>query len=293
MAEISLLDAATHSINLFETDACARFWKVGGQGAKQFRVGREVVEKIAELAREHPDLYESQRLFAKAPFPNSYVEFDMEGFHSGYDRLGVLVCGDLASVVVEPDRNEGKAMIGASLVVISDEGFRVRSWPGSKQELTADDKQAAARYVGFAEVLWLLMHRPGVVKVQQVPGKQKVIRGKLRPMRAHSVLTIDLAAKDIVRTIIGDGRKGSGVREHEVRGTWVHLKHDRSCEHQWSKVERPPLEPDTFQCPCCGTKRVWRKDHVRGEHSRGNKFNTYQVVDSRLKESSEKRPRPS
>jgi hypothetical protein len=58
-------------------------------------------------------------------------------------------------------------------------------------------------------------------------------------------------------------------------------------------VERLSYEPATFQCPCCGTRRVWRRDHVRGEHSRGNKFNIYQVVDSRLKETSEKQPRPS
>ena len=135
----------------------------------------------------------------------------------------------------------------------------------------------------FDDLVNAVVPRAKREEITKLPNKINILtpsRGKMEIASTQG--TLDLAAKDIARTIIGDGRKGSGVREHEVRGTWVHLQHVRSCEHQWSRVDRPPLEPDTYNCPCCGTRRVWRRDHVRGEHSRGNKFNTYFVKDSRL-----------
>ncbi len=246
------------------------------QHAKRFRVSEETGVMLFNLFRENPDLYESQRGFAVPPFPEVYVEFENEG---PYQNTGVLWAEN--QVVTMASAGTG-VICNAHTVDVLEDGLLVRNERPDEnlpQEYTEQDMERhAIKSAALLEILWLLMHRPGVVRATQVAGRQTVVKGKLKPVRAHSVLTIDLSAKEIPKRIEANGSRGAGVREHQVRGTWVHLKHDRSCTHAWHRIDRKPFEPDTYECPSCGTRRVWRKDHVRGEHSRGNVFHTYQVI---------------
>lgn len=127
------------------------------------------------------------------------------------------------------------------------------------------------------------MHRPGAVKRIDHPDRKVIGREGFTRYLAHSVLTIDLAKKDIVQAIHQNGHRGAGVREHNVMGHWVHLHHDRRCTHVWERRDRPEGQPARYDCHQCGTSRVWRKDFVRGDASLGKKMHTYEVTDSRLK----------
>ena len=248
--------------------------------AKRFWIGRELIGKILILVRDNPDTYHQMRKFAKPPFESCYIEFD------GLDDSLVtgLLWAESRVVVLNRGPKTGWVMPSRLTVLVKEDGFEVRDQrPGEPIEDERDGlMDHLVQTVGMIEVLWLLMHQPGLVKGVEVKGRQKVIKGKLRPARAHTVLTIDLAARDIMKRIMANGSRGSGVREHEVRGTWVHLNHNRRCTHQWERVERPEGKPERWTCPCCDTLRVWRKDHVRGDAKRGNKFHTYEVKDSRL-----------
>jgi hypothetical protein len=252
-----------------------------GMGAKRFLVNHDMAVKLIDLFQGEPDLYLEQRRFAKPPFDKVYVEYRVEDnlAIAGHGYHGILIQDQKVVWLSATDGEEIKA--GTSYALIEESGIRVKDW--TEEGDSPEAKEFLVMFVAMTEILWLLMHRPGMVKTLSVPGKQKVVKGKLRPVRAHSVLTIDLAAKDIARSVMSDGRKGSGVREHQVRGTWVHYHLPPArCAHDWQKVDREVWKPERFYCPKCEAFRSWRRDHVRGEHSRGNKFHTYEVKDSRL-----------
>jgi len=248
--------------------------------AKKFVLSKATAEKIYRLWRDHPGLYEDQRQFAKPPFPACYVEFT-----HGSAVIGLLWAEGRTVMLTS---SLSGAHLGRITVDVLESGLlardqrpKVEYHPDSpKKEMV----EQTVTHTALVEILWLLMHRPGVITTRANPDRKTLTRTGLKTYRAHTVLTIDLAEKDLAKTITADGSRGSGVREHEVRGTWVHLYHVRSCTHQWSRVDRPAGAAERWTCPCCGTMRVWRKDHVRGEHKRGNKFHTYHVKDSNLED---------
>ena len=254
------------------------FIKEGGS-AKRFLCGVETTNRVFELMFRHPDLYESQRQFALPPFDNTYVQFTFDD--SGLVRhAGVLRIGDTATLMTDVAQpGPDTIRIGFHRLTFHDDGVRTSLW-GSDQDLSSAERQDGSKqiaaYGGMTEVLWLIMHRPGLVQSLHIPSSQKVIKGKLRPFRAHSVLTIDLSLKDLAQTIQANNSRGPN-REHQVRGTWVHLGISPGCTHDWHKVERPEGKPDRYECSCCKGLRVWRRDHVRGDASLGTKFHTYEV----------------
>lgn len=240
--------------------------------AKRFRVETETSRRISALVEGHRELYVDQRTFAKPPFESVFVQF--EGIEAD-NPIGVLVQSNECMVVTSL---YGEAYWSRYKVIIEDAGLRLIDQrpevPIGVDESTL--KGAAIAWVAMTEVLFLLMHKPGVVRSTAVAAKQQVVKGKLRPYRAHTVLNIDLSPKEIQKRIVGNGSRGPN-REHEVRGTWVHLRINRDCIHQWSRAEVKEGMPERWGCHCCKGIRVWRRDHVRGNHDLGNRFHTYNV----------------
>ena len=246
-----------------------------GRAAKRFLVEPDTAMHIFGLMFEHPDLYESQRQFAKPPFPDTYVEFRFdERTANPFAFAGVLRQGDTATLLTA----EADQIIRVDFKQIHflPDGLLAKPWPGRNVSAEEDPNRRVVAFAGMTEVLWLLMHRPNVVRIDKVPTKQQIIKGKLRPFRAHSVLTIDLSRQATTRIIQDNGSRGPN-REHQVRGSRVHLGISRSCTHDWHRVEMPEGRPERYECARCKGIRVWRRDHVRGDGKLGTKFHTYEV----------------
>lgn len=148
--------------------------------AKVFIVDEATTMKLFGLVDEHRDLYESQRQFAKPPFDCTYVEFNP----TGNSRSGVIRNGDMAMQVA--DLSDGKYRLSKSFIRVEDAGLRAVERPGLVSH--EEEKVAAVQFVGLSEILWLLMHRPGVVKgptgsrqTEGDPGKAAAHAGAQRP----------------------------------------------------------------------------------------------------------------
>lgn len=253
--------------------------------AKKFLIEPDVGQKLYDLWKQAPELYEEQRRFAKPPFPETYVEYRIP-YEVDPSQLGSVGLFWAEGRTITLAEGPSGVLLGRITVDVLDTGLLARDQrphiafqESAPKEMLVEN---AIYQTAITEILWILLHRPGLVKLRDVPDRKVLARDGLKSCKAHNAITIDLAAKDIAKTLTRDGSRGSGVREHHVRGTWVHLKHVRSCAHNWQEVVRKQFEPITFDCPICGTRRVFRADHYRGDASRGNTFNTYEVKDSRL-----------
>lgn len=130
---------------------------------------------------------------------------------------------------------------------------------------------------GCVRNMWaalLLLNQQKITKLQFEKPKAVLYRGKRRVYAAHNVVTIDLLGHKTIRQAMTSGMRES-PRRHEVRGHWVRYHLDRSCDHVF------PMEPDVddrFPCKKCGGFRVWRKDSIRGDASKGWVFKDYDVT---------------
>jgi hypothetical protein len=129
--------------------------------------------------------------------------------------------------------------------------------------------------IGAACLLLLHGNKRGV-HVQQVPHRRGFFKSKPAVYRAHGVVTIKLGPHDTIRRIVFGARESPRV--HDVMGTWVHYHHDRRCEHDWQKIEMVD-DRERYQCTRCPTLRTWRKEHVRGDATKGIKTKTYSVTE--------------
>jgi hypothetical protein len=267
-----------------KTSAITKFHRKG-LASKRFRLDWEESRKLLELTRNHSEIYGEMRAFAKPPFPETYVELPVEdvnldGTGEAAAFFGILrIGGRVSFYVVIPDRQH----IGMlnSYVDVRPNGLFANMWPGTRGHMNDEEVASlftiSVRLTAITEVLWLLMHQPHspIIRTDVAKG---VSCGATAPRfwAAHSVLTIDLSRRKNPKELFYHGKKG-GIREHEVRGTWVHYRLDRRCIHSWERVERPEGSPERWECAHCNAMRVWRRDHVRGNGKLGTKFHDYEV----------------
>lgn len=276
-----LLDQLPHSGRWMDSvpESLTRFIN-RGRAAKRFLVEPETAEHVFGLIFRHPELYESQRAFAKPPFESTYVEFRFDpklvrpvsGTFLAY--AGVLRIGNTATLLTAEE--DAIIRVDFNRIEIEESGLRVRFWTGEAPSEADDFRHRIVSFAGMTEVLWLLMHKPKVVRTEQVPTTQKIVKGKLRPVRAHSLLTINLSHRDLEKAIRRTEDRGPN-RKHDVRGSWVHIGILKGCTHEWSRVEMPEGKPERWACSRCKGIRVWRKEHVRGDEARGRKTHDYEV----------------
>jgi hypothetical protein len=138
--------------------------------------------------------------------------------------------------------------------------------------------------------LMLLLNRPHLTEYRQsVPRALGWIGNKRKPLLDHTVVTIPIDARPVIRSI-GQPGVGEGPlrRRHRVRGTWCHNEEAREyaaiagCIHEWQPDtawrDDDPDDPDHYKCEVCGGKRWWRVEHKRGSEALGQTDSEYQVT---------------
>lgn len=245
--------------------------------ARRFMVDHDTMERAYALAHENLDLYESMRQFAKAPFPHCYLESDASSTVGVPDaRFGFIVT-DRWFYEIQPSDRPGYVMINR-MAYDRARGTTEEVWqPDSANtaQERAELRRSVTRGHRMIETLFLLMHAPRGVQITEKPAHRKLVKGKQKAYAAHSVITIDLSAKE-ARRVIADGSRGP-IRAHEVRGHWMHLHRVRGCSHEWRAVPVEPDRPERWVCDC-GTVRVWRKPHQKGDATLGYVTHQYHVT---------------
>jgi hypothetical protein len=131
----------------------------------------------------------------------------------------------------------------------------------------------------------LMLNRPKVTTLTVMPRRQGFIGNKLKPFLSHSVISINLDARETVRQIGSPADASAPKRRHEVRGHWCQNEKAKAgsrhgCIHEWRPARIEEItsrmqadDPDDttrrWACPLCGGKRWWRKDHQRGHGGEG------------------------
>jgi hypothetical protein len=108
-----------------------------------------------------------------------------------------------------------------------------------------------------------------------VASKGFVAKGRYRRFVDHSVIRLNVPAKEyriVAKKAVGAAAK---QRRHSVRGFW--RKHwmfpgIASCSHQWVAHD------DIVECSECGRRRFWIKEHERGDASLGYVLHDYAVT---------------
>lgn len=120
----------------------------------------------------------------------------------------------------------------------------------------------------------LLLHQKKGISLTERSAHRAMYRGKSRPFMAHHVVTITLDGPVEIRRALTAGT-GETRRAHEVPAHYAHRYGTRNCEHVWNKREN---EEHHWDCPKCGRFRYLRRDHIRGDASKGFVKKSYEVT---------------
>jgi len=130
--------------------------------------------------------------------------------------------------------------------------------------------------IGAACLLLIHGHKQGgTIRIDQVPHRQGIWRGKRKVFASHGVVSIKLTEKQTIRRLVFGHRKSPIL--HDVMGTWVHYHRDRHCDHDWHRLS--DVDHERYQCSKCPTLRSWRAAHARGDGSKGIKTKIYSVTE--------------
>lgn len=245
--------------------------------ARIFKLDTSASDRITWLANNHDDLIDSMRPWAKPPFDSILLDFLMwDGpEHGSATQIGLLLSNGWAwlhfwktntpyeNTIICPTR-----AFFDSRGVVCQAAFRSGSIEGLPES-------EWARMLRVYYAFCLLLHAPKGVQITEKPAHRKLVKGKQKAYAAHSIITIDLSAKE-ARRVIADGSRGP-IRAHEVRGHWMHLNRVRGCSHEWRAVPVEPDRPERYVCDC-GTVRVWRKAHQKGDATLGYVTHQYHVT---------------
>lgn len=157
-------------------------------------------------------------------------------------------------------------------------------------------KENVGVYKSALSCLFLLNDR---IKQQlvHVSPHQKIVRGKLKTIHRHDVVTIDLDIPQIRK--VYDTHIGTHATpiEHEISEHWVHYDLSTQCTHDWvpfqseEATERDlkaghekPLRREV--CKFCGGRRTRKPVAIAGDPSKGSNVGKkqYRVVASKEKE---------
>ncbi len=120
----------------------------------------------------------------------------------------------------------------------------------------------------------LLLHQKKGIALTEKPAYRTMYRGKSRPFMSHNVVTITLDGPVEIRKAMSSG-SGETRRAHEVPAHYAHRYGTRTCEHVWVKRE---TEENHWDCSKCGRFRYLRRDHIRGDASKGFVKKSYNVT---------------
>ena len=124
----------------------------------------------------------------------------------------------------------------------------------------------------YAAALLLLQQKKGVM-LSERSAYRAMYRGKSRPFMAHNTVTITLDGPVQIRRAFN--HTGETRRAHEVPSHYAHRHGTRNCEHVWSKRE---AEENHWDCTKCGRFRYLRRQHMRGDASKGFVKKSYNVT---------------
>lgn len=125
-------------------------------------------------------------------------------------------------------------------------------------------------------VILLLLTRPDkpIISTSVVPRSSGLRKGRRVVYMDYHKVSIHIDQRTAIKNINLEYPTGIIRRRHEVRGHWVQTRKTRtSCEHEWDAIT-----VDKFVCVKCGIKRWWRKNHLRGDASKGFTTKDYKVV---------------
>lgn len=120
----------------------------------------------------------------------------------------------------------------------------------------------------------LLLNQKKVIQLTDKPAHRQMHRGKSRSFMAHSVVTITLDSPVEIRRSMHTGERES-PRAHEVPAHFAHRHGEKLCEHNWIKRDDGH---EHWDCTKCGRFRYRRKEHMRGDASKGFVKRTYNVT---------------
>ena len=104
------------------------------------------------------------------------------------------------------------------------------------------------------------------------PKGSKFVGGKSRPYMAYNRLILELPKEKLLNAVeeyVGDQINDSR-RRHEVMPTWCYRKNSGriDCDHEWDRMEERTSNI-WHKCKHCGRIRWRRKEHERGDASKG------------------------
>lgn len=124
----------------------------------------------------------------------------------------------------------------------------------------------------------LMLHQKRHITINDHPYERRMSRGKSRVFMAHHTITIHLESDAEIRRAFTTGERGS-PRRHQVPAHFAHRGGTRACEHHWIQREDAKTgEPVTrWGCPYCGRFRWLRREHLRGDATKGWSGHDYDV----------------
>lgn len=154
--------------------------------------------------------------------------------------------------------------------------FRVGifSGPDLPREAIESIMRGSAGEIRYLLTAILFLHMKRGVSIGSVPFERKMSRGKSRVFMEHHVVTINLEGIPEMRRAFEITDRAS-PRAHEVPSHFAHRYGDTNCEHHWIAREN---EPTHWDCPLCGRFRYLRKQHMRGDASKGFITKEYSVI---------------
>lgn len=115
-------------------------------------------------------------------------------------------------------------------------------------------------------VLSLINEVPVITNAVPATGYKTVGMNKIRYM-SYSNILLKVPKTEPTRFVL-NRIKGAidSRRRHKVRGHWAHshLIGKKNCDHVWLK-----LTENREECNLCGKLRWWRKEHMRGDATKG------------------------
>lgn len=269
--------------------------------ARRFIIGKENSEFVLDTMRAlGRDMILDNIEFALPPFENTFVEFRVEDTVA--KRIGLLMDGKMMWFIYEqcPDETHAaydlrtgypttRQAIGMSYwcYFFEDRAFDMavmydRIAPEARYLVDQGDQdvKSTLKALLLGMTFFLLLHKPGVITIHQNPYKVSAKKGRRVVYAAHSTISINLRDPNSFRRVLNTGKRET-PRRHEVRGHFMHYHHDRSCSHDWVRVE--PKETDAkevlrWNCSRCETLRVWRPAFGRGDASKGFVTHDYRLT---------------
>jgi hypothetical protein len=139
-------------------------------------------------------------------------------------------------------------------------------------------------YGGMGDIrnLWamlLLLNQTQRIRLEQVPWRAAIVKGRRKVYAAHSLVRLNLAPHETLRKVMLPSLRPLPRRRHAVRGHFMHIHLRQHCIHVWPAL--PEIDDNNtprWTCQNCKGLRIWRRDHWRGTAAEGFVDTDYSVT---------------